>query len=57
MMGKKHDKKELQEKVLLLERLGKTQEALLQIAELTPDQLAYHNMETVKRIAIKGLMD
>jgi hypothetical protein len=57
MMGKRQDKKELQEKVLLLERLGKAQEALLKIAELTPDQQAYHNTETIKRIAIKGLMD
>lgn len=57
MMGKKHDKKELQEKVLLLDRLSKAQEALTQIADLTPDQLAYHNVETIKRIALKGLVD
>jgi hypothetical protein len=54
-MKTKAEKKRLQEKLDLLERLSKTQEALQQIADLTPDQPAYHNMETVKQIALKGL--
>lgn len=45
------------EQQALRERLSKAQEALLKIAELTPDQPAYHNTETIKQIAIKGLMD
>lgn len=51
------NKKELQEKHKMLDRLAKAQEALLKIAELTPDQQAYHNTETIKKIALKGLMD
>ena len=51
------NKKEIQERVLLQDRLSKAQEALLKIAELTPDQIAYHNTETIKKIALKGLID
>ena len=40
----------------LKEQLSKAREALLKIAELTPDQQAYYSTETIKQIAIRGLM-
>lgn len=54
-MTAKSDKKKLQEYYVLLDRLSRAQEALLKIADLTPDQQAYHNTETIKQIALKGL--
>ena len=48
--------KEDQEKILLKDQLSRAQEALLKIAELDPGQQAYHNTETIKQIALKGLI-